>query len=107
MDQPTHDHYIALVDRWQRDADSHKAKLFDAWKSLRMQQKGLNRLARKIKRLNAQLAELKPVAARARQAEHELAQVDAVLAHRTALDDAPTRVEKIMRAILAAKKANP
>lgn len=52
-----HDHYIALVDRWQREADSYKAKLFDAWKSLRMQQKGLNRQARKMKRLHRELAE--------------------------------------------------
>lgn len=54
-----HDHYLGLIDRWQREADSYKAKLFDAWQSLRMQQKGMNHQARKIKRLNAELSEAK------------------------------------------------
>lgn len=64
MTPELHDHYLTLIDRWQREADSNKAKLFDAWQALRGQQKGLNRQARKIRRLQAQIAALKANAQR-------------------------------------------
>lgn len=37
----------------------YKARLFEAWKAARQQNKGMNRMARKIKRLQAELAALK------------------------------------------------
>lgn len=44
----TQERLIANADRW-------KGYLFDAWTAARQQNKGMNRMARKIKRLQAEL----------------------------------------------------
>lgn len=53
------DHYRQLFDRAQRDADRNKAWLFDAWKTMAGQSRGLQRQRRIINRLRAEIAELK------------------------------------------------
>jgi hypothetical protein len=50
------EHYRALFERELVDKNQCKAWLYDAWKALRQQQKGMNRMARKIKRLQRELA---------------------------------------------------
>jgi hypothetical protein len=49
------EHYRALWQRADAEASRNKCLLFDAWKALRQQQKGMNRMARKIKRLQSAL----------------------------------------------------
>lgn len=44
-----------IQERAINHANSCEARLFHAWQSLRQQQKGMKRMARKIKRLQAQL----------------------------------------------------
>jgi len=48
---PWDDHYQKLFEGQLNAANGHKAALFDAWKTIRGQTKGLQRQARKIKRL--------------------------------------------------------
>lgn len=57
MNYGERDHYLSMVEHWEREAAFYKRKLFDAWASLRQQQKGLSRQARKIRRLSAELEE--------------------------------------------------
>lgn len=57
MNYGERDHYLAMVEHWEREADFYKRKLFDAWTSLRQQQKGMSRQARKIVRLRRELEE--------------------------------------------------
>lgn len=45
----------AAIDGLLKDRDFYKARLFDAWKALAQQQKGMRRMARKIKRLHREL----------------------------------------------------
>jgi hypothetical protein len=44
-----------IQERASNHANACEAKLFHAWQSLRQQQKGMKRMARKIKRLQSQL----------------------------------------------------
>lgn len=44
------EHYTSLFNREQQKHHYYKAQLFDAWKSLQQQQKGMRRMARKIQR---------------------------------------------------------
>jgi hypothetical protein len=44
-----------IQERAHNRVNSTEAKLFHAWNSLRQQQKGMRRMARKIKRLQMQL----------------------------------------------------
>ena len=57
------EHYKALFERHLADSQMYQAYLFHSWKTIRSQQKGLNRQARRvtkmrdeIKRLQAELA---------------------------------------------------
>lgn len=52
------DHYKALFERHMADATRYQALLFHSWKTLREQQKGLRRQAKKIKMLKQRIAEL-------------------------------------------------
>ena len=54
----TSDHYRALFERHMADSTRYQALLFNSWKSLREQQKGLRRQALNIKRLKQRFAEL-------------------------------------------------
>ena len=57
--QPLHDwakHYAALFERASHERDWYKGLLFDAWKTMRGQTKGLQRQRRLIKRLQRELA---------------------------------------------------
>lgn len=59
--QPLHDwgkHYEALFERASHERDRYKGLLFDAWKTMRGQSKGLQRQRRLIKRLQAENAHL-------------------------------------------------
>lgn len=49
------EHWRKLAERHMRESDRYKALLFDAWKTMRGQAKGLKRQARKIKRLQERL----------------------------------------------------
>lgn len=51
----TEGHYKLLSERHLADSTLYQSQLFHAWRSLAQQQKGLKRLARKIKRLQNQL----------------------------------------------------
>ena len=42
-----------------RDRDFYKSKLFDSWKALAQQQKGMRRMARRIKKLRQRELQLK------------------------------------------------
>lgn len=57
------EHWCALpksqADYWEHQATWYKSLLFDAWKALRGQSKGLQRQRRIINRLRAEIAELK------------------------------------------------
>ena len=55
------EHYRILAERNLNDAHRYKAWLFDAWKSLRGQNKGLNRQARRVKALRAEIADARKV----------------------------------------------
>ena len=58
---PLHDlseHYKALFERASHERDWHKALLFDAWRTMAGQTRGLQRQRRLIKRLQAELAKL-------------------------------------------------
>jgi len=46
---------VRIQERAINKANACEAKLFHAWQSLRQQSKGMNRMARKIKRLQAAL----------------------------------------------------
>lgn len=52
-------HYQALFERAQAEADRNKEWLFEAWRTMAGQTRGLQRQARKIKRLRAENAELR------------------------------------------------
>lgn len=52
------DHYKALWERACRENDSHKAMLFDAYRVIRGQGKGLQRQARRIRRLRGEVDRL-------------------------------------------------
>ena len=52
-------HYEALFERAQAEADRNKAWLFEAWRALRGQSKGLQRQRRLIKRLQAENGKLR------------------------------------------------
>lgn len=49
-------HYKALFEREQKSAQWHQAQLFNAWKTMAGQTRGLQRQRRLIKRLQAELA---------------------------------------------------
>ena len=51
-------HYKSLYERAEAEQNYYKSQLFDAWKSLQQQQKGMRRMARRIKRLSNKCAEL-------------------------------------------------
>jgi hypothetical protein len=46
---------VAQYEKALQSSDFYKGLLFDAWKSLAQQQKGMRRMARKIKRLQARV----------------------------------------------------
>jgi len=48
-------HYKLLFERHLADSTRYQAQLFHAWRVIRQQQKGLNRLNRKIKSLQQKL----------------------------------------------------
>lgn len=50
------EHYRSLFEKQLAQTNFYKACLYDAWKALRGQSKGMKRMARKIKRLKAELA---------------------------------------------------
>lgn len=56
MEYGERDFYMAAMDRLEKDADFYREKLFDAWKALREQQRGMKHQARKIKWLRKELA---------------------------------------------------
>lgn len=51
------EHYKALFDRYYNESCRYQALLFHSWRVIREQNKGLNRQARKIKRLQKALRE--------------------------------------------------
>jgi hypothetical protein len=51
-------HYKALDERHYKEALHYRAVLFDAWQTMRGQTRGLQRQARKIKRLEKRIQEL-------------------------------------------------
>ena len=46
---------LALMERHLADSQRYQALLYHAWKTIRAQNKGLNRQARRVKRLQAEL----------------------------------------------------
>jgi len=50
---PWSNHYRKLFERQLHETEKYKAMLFDAWKNMRGQTKGLQRQARKLRRLKA------------------------------------------------------
>lgn len=53
------EHYKALFERAERDNNWHKGLLYDAWRTMRGQTKGLQRQRRLIRRLQAENAALR------------------------------------------------
>lgn len=53
------EHYKGLFERASREADWNKARLFEAWRTMAGQTRGLQRQARLIKRLHAEIAALR------------------------------------------------
>ena len=51
------DHFQMIAERHERDADKHKARLYQAWETCRGQTKGLQRLRRLVNRVRLQLSE--------------------------------------------------
>ena len=52
------EHYQSLFERYKDESTRYQAMLFHSWETIRMQQKGLKRQAKKIKRLQAELKSL-------------------------------------------------
>ena len=49
------EHYKTLAERFKHESDAYQAKLYDSFRVIQGQGKGLKRQARKIKRMRAQM----------------------------------------------------
>jgi hypothetical protein len=49
------EHYRGLYERFEHQANWYQGLLYHSWRVIRQQNKGLNRQARKIKRLQAEI----------------------------------------------------
>lgn len=54
------EHYRALYERYEKQANWYQGLLYHSWRVIRQQNKGLNRQAKKIKRLQAELKTKQP-----------------------------------------------